>query len=347
MSKDKFTAAEWELVKDAPYWVYAALAAADGKVSFFTRRRENKALDKVLRDFKTANPLIEAMIADDSDPAKATENATMADAEKALNRIAALVNQKMGADGLDAMNAFLMQVGNTVAAASKEGGSGTAKMVSEKEAAALKGIEKALMKTGLQTQVTTAPAATAPTASAPAPAAPAATTHATSGTTMGTAAPKRDDDAKEKLEKARREAEERQKEANAEREAKTKAEAREKLEAARQEAEDRQKQATAEREAKAKAEAEAKMKAEAEAKAKAEAESAQALEAAEAKAAAPKYTQFIAEHTVQPGDNLSFISQRYYGTQANFLIIYEANRDVIGDNKNLIKPGQVLKIPKL
>lgn len=343
MSKDKFSAAEWELVKDAPYWVYAALAAADGKVSFFTRRRENKALDKVLREFKTTNPLIEAMIADESDPAKATENATMADAEKALNRIAALVNQKLGADGLDAMNAFLMQVGNTVAAASKEGGSGTAKMVSEKEAAALKGIEKALMKTGLQTQVTTAQAA-----SAPAPAAPAAVAHATAGTTMGAAAPKRDDDneAREKLDKARREAEERQKEANAEREAKAKAEAREKLEAARQEAEDRQKQATAEREAKAKAEAEDKMKAEAEAKAKAEAESAQALEAAEAKAA-PKYTQFIAEHTVQPGDNLSFISQRYYGTQANFLIIYEANRDVIGDNKNLIKPGQVLKIPKL
>lgn len=307
MSKDKFTATEWEMVKDAPYWVYAALAAADGKVSFFTRRRENKALDKVLREFKTTNPLIEAMIADESDPAKATEKATMADAEKALSRIAALVNQKLGADGLDAMNAFLLQVGNTVAAASKEGGLGTAKMVSEKEAAALKSIEKALMRTGGQAQATAAPAP-----------APASTTHSTAGTTMGTAAPKRDDEAKEKLEKARREAEERQKKANEEREAKAKA--------------------TAEREAKAKAEAEAK--------AKADAEAAQTLESAEAKAA-PKYTQFIAEHTVQPGDNLSFISQRYYGTQANFRILYEANRDVIGDNMNLIKPGQVLKIPKL
>ena len=69
--------------------------------------------------------------------------------------------------------------------------------------------------------------------------------------------------------------------------------------------------------------------------------------AAKAAASAPKYTQFIAEHTVQPGDNLSFISERYYGTQANFRIIYEANRDVIGDNMNIIRPGQVLKIPKL
>ena len=47
------------------------------------------------------------------------------------------------------------------------------------------------------------------------------------------------------------------------------------------------------------------------------------------------------------GDNLSFISQKYYGHQGNFRIIYEANRDVIGDNMNLIRPGQVLKIPKL
>ena len=338
MSKDKFTAAEWELVKDAPYWVYAALAAADGKVSFFTRRRENKALDKVLREFKTTNPLIEAMIADDSDPDKAIEKATMADAEKALNRIAALVNQKMGADGLDAMNAFLMQVGNTVAAASKESGAGTAKMVSEKEAAALKSIEKALMKTGAQTQATAAPAASAPVQ----------TSHSPAGTTMGAAAPKRDDEekAKQNLEQARKEAEERQKKAEAEREAKAKAEAKEKLEAARQEAEERQKQAAAEREAKMKVEADAKAKAEAEA-AKAREEAARKEAEAKAAAAAPKYTQFIAEHTVQAGDNLSFISQRYYGTQANFRIIYEANRDVIGDNMNLIKPGQVLKIPKL
>ena len=47
------------------------------------------------------------------------------------------------------------------------------------------------------------------------------------------------------------------------------------------------------------------------------------------------------------GDNLSFISQKYYNTQANWRLIYEANQDVIGDNPNLIRVGQVLKIPKL
>ncbi|MFO7661843.1 MAG: LysM peptidoglycan-binding domain-containing protein [Chloroflexota bacterium] len=61
----------------------------------------------------------------------------------------------------------------------------------------------------------------------------------------------------------------------------------------------------------------------------------------------PRFKEFIAEHTVAAGDNLSLISEKYYGTQANFRLIYEANKDVIGDNMSLIRPGQVLKIPKL
>ncbi len=141
-------------------------------------------------------------------------------------------------------------------------------------------------------------------------------------------AAKKQTEARERLEKARADAE-------AKAEAKKKEEASERLEKARAEAEQRQSEA---KEAKAKAEAEA-----------AEAKEEAARKEAEAKAAAsaPKYTQFIAEHTVQPGDNLSFISERYYGTQANFRIIYEANREVIGDNMSLIRPGQLLKIPKL
>jgi nucleoid-associated protein YgaU len=62
---------------------------------------------------------------------------------------------------------------------------------------------------------------------------------------------------------------------------------------------------------------------------------------------APRFKEFIAEHTVVAGDNLSFISEKYYGTQANFRLIYEANKDIIGENMSLIRPGQVLKIPKL
>lgn len=50
-----------------------------------------------------------------------------------------------------------------------------------------------------------------------------------------------------------------------------------------------------------------------------------------------------AGYTVKTGDNLSQIAQGYPGI--TWQQIYEANKDIIGDNPNLIKPGQVLKIP--
>ncbi|PZN92923.1 MAG: hypothetical protein DCF30_22430 [Hyphomicrobiales bacterium] len=50
-------------------------------------------------------------------------------------------------------------------------------------------------------------------------------------------------------------------------------------------------------------------------------------------------------HTVQRGENLSIISQKYYGTQSKWAVIYAANKAVIGNNPNLIKPGQMLTIP--
>ncbi|PID86838.1 MAG: peptidoglycan-binding protein [Chloroflexi bacterium] len=53
-----------------------------------------------------------------------------------------------------------------------------------------------------------------------------------------------------------------------------------------------------------------------------------------------------AEHTVVAGENLSKISEKYYGTQGLYMKIYEANKDTIGDNPNIIRVGQVLKIPK-
>ncbi len=325
MSKAKLSSSEWELVKDAPYWANQALAAADGRVAFLTKRRENKAFEKAVKEYKSTNALVRDIVADESDAAKGIDKASQEDAEKALNRIASIVEQKLGADDLAALKDFLLSVGNTVAASAKERGAGVA--VSEKEAAALVGIESALkVSASYATVHTTAKPSATDAKPAPAPA-------------------KRDDDAKAKAKaeaeaKAKKEAEakDRLEKARAEAEAKAKAkkeaEAKERLEKARAEAEERQ------REAREKAEAAA-----AEAKAREEAEAAAA--AAAVAAAAPKYTQFIAEHTVAAGDNLSFISERYYGTQANFRIIYEANKDVIGDNMNLIKPGQVLKIPKL
>lgn len=51
-------------------------------------------------------------------------------------------------------------------------------------------------------------------------------------------------------------------------------------------------------------------------------------------------------YTVKPGDNLSKLAKQFYGTGADWKKIYEANKDVIGGNPNLIYPGQTFTIPE-
>jgi nucleoid-associated protein YgaU len=51
-----------------------------------------------------------------------------------------------------------------------------------------------------------------------------------------------------------------------------------------------------------------------------------------------------AVYTVKAGDTLSKISKELYGDAARYMKIFEANRDLLKD-PNVIKPGQVLKIP--
>jgi nucleoid-associated protein YgaU len=50
-------------------------------------------------------------------------------------------------------------------------------------------------------------------------------------------------------------------------------------------------------------------------------------------------------HVVASGDTLSHIAARYYGDAGRWPDIYEANKDIIGDNPNLIRVGQELEIP--
>ena len=60
-------------------------------------------------------------------------------------------------------------------------------------------------------------------------------------------------------------------------------------------------------------------------------------------------TTYIAEHTVAADETLSHIALKYYGSavKEKWMIIYEANKAVIGNNPGRIRPGQVLKIPEL
>ena len=49
--------------------------------------------------------------------------------------------------------------------------------------------------------------------------------------------------------------------------------------------------------------------------------------------------------TVKSGDSLSRIAKDVYDDAGKYSKIYEANKATIGDNPNLIKPGQKLVLP--
>ncbi len=52
-------------------------------------------------------------------------------------------------------------------------------------------------------------------------------------------------------------------------------------------------------------------------------------------------------YTVQSGDNLSLIAQRFYGTMNSDTVnkVYYSNVATIGPNPNVLQPGQKLYIP--
>ena len=71
-----------------------------------------------------------------------------------------------------------------------------------------------------------------------------------------------------------------------------------------------------------------------------------AAAAAAAEAAKPK---FIAEHKLGADETLSHVALKHYGNAARpyWMLIYEANQAVIGDNPGIITPGTVLNLPEL
>jgi len=59
--------------------------------------------------------------------------------------------------------------------------------------------------------------------------------------------------------------------------------------------------------------------------------------------------EYIAEHVMKPDETLSHLALKYYGSaiRDKWMIIYEANKEAIGPDPAHVKPGTVLKIPKL
>lgn len=64
---------------------------------------------------------------------------------------------------------------------------------------------------------------------------------------------------------------------------------------------------------------------------------------------AAQQVETIAEHTMRPDETLSHLALKYYGSavREKWMIIYEANKAVIGPDPAHVRPGTVLKIPKL
>lgn len=114
--------------------------------------------------------------------------------------------------------------------------------------------------------------------------------------------------------------------------------AQQELEAAKKEAEEAKVAAEKAADEKAKARAE-----EAEKRRK---EMAEAYALRKAAIEAAKAEKVVAHHDVQAGETLSHIAQKYYGNASRpyWEVIYKANKDVIGDNPNIIKVGQSLVI---
>lgn len=75
----------------------------------------------------------------------------------------------------------------------------------------------------------------------------------------------------------------------------------------------------------------------------------QAIQAEVASKAEGIKAAVIATHTVGANETLSHIALRYYGhaTPPYYKVIYEFNKEVIGENMNIIRAGQVLEIPQL
>ncbi len=60
-----------------------------------------------------------------------------------------------------------------------------------------------------------------------------------------------------------------------------------------------------------------------------------------------KKEKVVKKHVVVSGDTLSGIAKKYYDDAGKYMVIYKANKEIIGDNPDLIKPGMDLVIPEL
>lgn len=74
-----------------------------------------------------------------------------------------------------------------------------------------------------------------------------------------------------------------------------------------------------------------------------------ARESRETAAADAAAKALLAEHTLKADETLSHLALKYYGSgyEPYWRVIYEANKELIGDNPGRVRPGMVIKVPQL
>ncbi len=325
--KSDFSAFEWKLLKDSPYWVQTAITQAEGRMGLMEKRHEAKALANFLASHKASDALVKDVLAAQDGKHEVNPDTPLEKVGETLEQIANLVEAKSSAPEFDAFVGFLVEVGHVIARATSENILKKDVLISDEEAEALDLISRALRAT--ETDKAKRAAAVA--------------AKQREELKKQQEAAKLAQEAAKKAELEKQVAEMQQKMKAAEEETKQREEAAKKQEELREERRKRMEEASQKAE-------EVRQKAAAEAAARKAAVEAASAQVAAAKAAAEAAEQAAAKaservHEVKPGETLSHIAQKFYGNANEWRKIYEANKDVI-KNPSLIYPGQKLVIPE-
>lgn len=147
-TKSDFSTFEWQLLKDSPYWVQTAITQAEGRMGLIEKRREAKALEEFLGSYKSADPLVNAVLAEAKDGKHDVNPDTPLEKVGAtLEQIADVVEKKADRKTFDAFGEFLVAAGTAIAEATAENMLKKDQLVSDQEAEALDLIARALRAT--------------------------------------------------------------------------------------------------------------------------------------------------------------------------------------------------------
>lgn len=147
-NKSTFTAAEWKLIKDAPYWVQTAITVAEGRMSMIEKRLEGKALENFLEGFETNNGVIKDVLAAIKEGDHDVDPKSDADTVKQnLAKIKSIMASKATRDEADEFNDFLLGAGDAIVTASSEGLLSRGEKISDEEAEAMRMIADTLEAT--------------------------------------------------------------------------------------------------------------------------------------------------------------------------------------------------------